>query len=59
MSNEKINLTDVSPLKDTNGSLCDHYEITFSSPVNGEWLYEFIQKGLDEYFKKLEERKNE
>ncbi len=45
MKMSKITL-EVSALKDTNNALVDHFEVKFSKPVNGQWLYETIEKAL-------------
>ena len=37
---------EVSALKDTANALVDHFEVKFSKPVNGQWLYEAIEKAL-------------
>lgn len=42
---EKITF-EVSALKETSNALVDHFEVKFSEPVNGQWLYEAIEKAL-------------
>lgn len=37
---------EVSALKDSPNALVDHFEVKFSKPVNGQWLYEAIEKAL-------------
>lgn len=37
---------EVSALKDSPDALVDHFEVKFSQPVNGQWLYEAIEKAL-------------
>ena len=39
---------EVSALKESSNALVDHFEVKFSKPVNGQWLYEVIEKGLKE-----------
>jgi len=38
---------EVSALKDTANALVNHFEVKFSKPVNGQWLFEIIKKALN------------
>ena len=46
---------EVSALKNTTNALVDHFEVKFSTPVNGQWLHQAIKKALDESEKETAE----
>lgn len=51
---------DVSPTKETNSCLCNSYKVTFSEPVNGNWLLDIIFQALENqkrYIDEIEETK--
>lgn len=54
---QKVSILLVSPLEESSNALAAHYEIKFSQPVNGQWVWELLEKAIKQYFQKIKELK--